>query len=127
MGPRTLEEGARLFAGQQQISQTQIYIGDFATDRKSVAPYGLSVPESDFQQYIISLGANNGNWIEEILMKREPGPYPGSHSGNQHWSQATSVTGTGIKKPFTVIDPDYPKAPNGDPIHFSVNLKPASH
>jgi hypothetical protein len=117
--PRTREEGARLMAEEQQVSQTQMNIGDFATVTKSLGSYPMTAPESDFQQYIVSLGANNGNWVEEILMKKLPGPYPGEPPNPQHhhWSQATTVTGDGIKTPFTRIDPDYPLGRDGKPMH----------
>jgi hypothetical protein len=127
-GPRTPNDGAELFADQYQASQTPISIGDFATANKSLGPYPMVAPQSDYQQYTISLGANNGNWIEEILMKKQPGPYLGQppNPQNHHWSQAMTVTGDGIKTPFTKIDSDYPAGPDGKPMHFGLTLKPAS-
>jgi hypothetical protein len=100
--PRTREEGARLFDAQITAERTPIKLSDFATKTLSVGPYPIAAPQSDYQQYEISLGANNGNWIEEILMKKLPGPYLGEppNPQNHHWSQATTVTGDGIKNTF---------------------------
>jgi hypothetical protein len=126
--PRTREEGARLFDAQITAERTSTRLPDFATKTISVGPYPMAAPQSDFQQYTISLGANNGNWIEEILMKKLPGPYLGDppNPQNHHWSQATTVTGDGITTPFTKIDRDYPLGTDGKPMHFVVNLKPAT-
>jgi hypothetical protein len=70
---------------------------------------------------------NNGHWVEEVLMKKLPGPYLGQPPNPQHhhWSQATTVNGDGLKTPFTNIDSDYPPGADGKPMHFGVNLQPA--
>jgi hypothetical protein len=88
-----------------------------ATDKISTGP------EYDSQGFLVFLAAFNGTWTEQTMMKRLPGPYPVEpYSGIQHWSQATTVTGTGIKKTLSTIDhPDYPRAPSGDPLSFGIH------
>jgi hypothetical protein len=119
--PRSVEEASKLFAAEEEASRTPVNIGDFATDDRDLAPYPLIRSNSEFQQYIISLGANNGNWVEEISMKLEPGPYlEDPHSGNHHWSQALVVHGPRNEVLLMKIDPDYPRTSDGIPINLSL-------
>jgi hypothetical protein len=99
-------------------------IGDFSTSSKELGIYPLSKPESDFQQYIVAFTAFNGDWSENFLMKRLPGPYPGMPVGDHHWSQAITVTGSANKTLLLKVDADYPKDAAGKPIGFGMPSNP---
>ncbi len=102
------KEAGRIIEGAMAASPARIPIGNFATDHKILAPYPITKPQADSQLYTISLGANNGNWMETIVMKRVAGPYPGSHS-TDHWAKEITVTRTDVnKRIFYKVDPDFP-------------------
>jgi hypothetical protein len=125
--PRTLEQVEKLTEAQLAYERTEIKLADFATPSLPVGPYPLASPQSaDYQQYNISLGANNGFWIESVLMQRLPGPYleePWDRRRAYHWSQATTVTAPGNPKPiFSKIDRDYPLGTDGKPMSSGLTV-----